>query len=217
MENQETKNEKSRVKLKWYWWVLIFIVVVNVISAIFSDKEVDKKDNPQIVASDSSAKVVELPKKSKKEVDKILSGLKVSGDEFQKMRFYRDPTSAKYDNVNAVYLYLGRNEDDYVYPRMCLQYAGEDWIFINIYKFVIDGQTRNIYPEDIKTDNNGDGVWEVTDKSPSSFDLMILSEIANSKVSKIRYEGKEKVYDRTISDKEKKALKNVLNIYEKLK
>ena len=164
MENQGAKAEKSSVKLKWYWWVLIFIVVANLIGSIFSDGEDDEKENLKVAASNPATKIVEPPKKSQKEVDKILSGLKVSGDEFQKTRFYNDPTTTKYDNVNSVHLYLCRNEDDYIYPRMCLQYAGEEWVFVNIYKFVIDGKARTIYPEDIKTDNNGDGVWEVTDK-----------------------------------------------------
>ena len=209
-----TASPKPSKKIKWYWWAIIAVVVFSIISRLGSP-------DPTIASSEGAATTAEpeKPKLKSADVDKLLSGLRKSKDEFQKIAFYHDATSTKYNNVNSLYVYLGRSESDEVYPHLVIQYAGKDWLFIKAYRFIIDGSTtKTILPDsDVTTDNNGDGVWEVMDKVPDSSDLLTLKEIANSKVAKIRYEGRERIFDRVITDKEKKALKHIIGIYSNFK
>ena len=210
MSDQVPNPNVPKKKLKWYWWVLIVILGLSVLSKFGSQPATT------VAATEATETPLkeEKPKRTPAQTDKLLEGLRKSKDEFQKTTFYYDPSSTKYNNANALYLYLGRDESDNVWPRLTIQYAGENWLFIEAYQILIDGQTRTILPEEkIKRDNSGGEVWEVVDKTPNDRDIFILGEIANSKVAKIRYEGREKVFDRVITDKEKKALKRILEIY----
>lgn len=214
MSEQLPGTKIPKKKLKWYWWVLIVILGLSVLSKFGSQPAATVATTK---ATETTLKE-EKPKRNSAQTDKLLEGLRKSKDEFQKTAFYHDPNTTKYNNINAIYLYLGRDESDNVWPRLTIQYAGENWLFIQAYQILIDGQTRTILPEEkIKQDNSGGEVWEVVDKTPNAQDMYILSEIANSKVAKIRYEGRERVFDRVISDKEKKALKRVLEIYNSIK
>ena len=219
MSDQLSNPNAPKKKLKWYWWVLIVIVVFSIIGRLTNNQAPTSATTTEKPKEETEIKgEVEKPKPTSAEIDKLLSGLRRTKDEFEKQAFYYDPTTTNYGNVNAIYLYLGRDEANHIWPRLTIQYAGENWLFINSYRFLIDGQTRIILPEErIKQDNNGSGVWEVVDKTPSEGDLLLLSEIANSKVAKIRYEGRDRVFDRVISEKEKKALKRILGIYTNFK
>ena len=168
-------------------------------------------------AKPDSTLSVEPAKLTGPEIDKMLSGLKSKKDDFKETTFYNDPSNSKFVDNNQIYLYLGRN-GNYVYPRLRIQYAGDDWVFVNLYRFVIDGQNRSILPEeDMVRDNEGGTVWEYVDKNPSMTDLLILKEIAESKSAKMRYEGKDKVFDRVISSKEKQSLRRIIKIIENTK
>lgn len=219
MENKFPNVETPKKKLKWYWWIVIILSGQFIIGSLISGNDKKAVTEESLDTLIDSKDAVEQPSLSTKDVDNILKGLRVSKDEFKKTSFYHDPNSTKYDNINSVYLYLGRDEKNNVWPRLRIQYAGEDWLFVEAFRFVIDGgSTKTILPTDgIKKDNDGGEVWEVCDKSPDSADLLTLNEIANSKVAKIRYEGREKVRDRVITEKEKKSLKKMLKVYNNFK
>ncbi len=209
---QENKSLESKKKLKWYWWVLIAFVGLSVLCSLFPNDE--KLANDEKIKSQPASDTVRQV--SKAEIDLLLKSLSVSKDEFDKTAFYSCQSTTKYDNTNSIHLYLGR-EGNYVWPRLRIQYSGNSWIFMNMIRLSVDGQTRAILPEDkIKRDNDGNGVWEVIDKKPNSTDLLLLEELANSKSAKIRCEGPDKVNDRVVSEKEKKNIKTILDILTKI-
>ena len=56
-------------------------------------------------------------------------------------------------------------------------------------------------------------VWEGADIVASSEDLELLQKIADSKETIIRFQG-DRIYDLTVSDSDKTAIKQVLTAYE---
>ncbi|AYN01977.1 hypothetical protein [Chryseobacterium sp. 3008163] len=60
-------------------------------------------------------------------------------------------------------------------------------------------------------------IWEWLDIQVKESEYEILKKIATSKVTKIRYEGKQYHDDRTLTQKEKDIIKKTLEIYDGLK
>ncbi|MDQ6479832.1 hypothetical protein [Dyadobacter sp. LHD-138] len=218
------KQEELPSKKKMALWKKVGIGVLVFIGIGQLGKSCDSKNESTSTVNESPAeqksldtvKIAEPKTFSSADIDKILSGLRKDKDDFQETTFYKDPNSPKTSIENEILLYLGRS-GDYVYPRLQIQYSGDDWLFVSTYHFVIDGQKRTILPEEKITRDNGSGlVWEYVDKKPSNIDLLILKEISNSKVAKMRYEGKDRVFDREISNKEKKSIRRMMKILEDL-
>jgi hypothetical protein len=139
-------------------------------------------------------------------------------DEMQDMTFYYDKASPKYTNYNAFMGYVGQDgKSKQSWVRLRIQYVGEDWLFIKKYIIKADTSTfeilENSYGE-IKKDNSGGKIWEWLDRTAGPEELLIMYAVANSKKAKIRCSGQDYYDDRVITDKEKRALKNILSLYE---
>lgn len=59
-------------------------------------------------------------------------------------------------------------------------------------------------------------IWEWYDTEMDNRLYEIIKDVINSKVAKIRHNGKQYYKDRTISVKEKQGLQNILDAYEAL-
>lgn len=166
---------------------------------------------------EQEAKALEEKKRieaEKKRLAEATSKMRKKYDEVQEITWYYDKSTPQYSNYNSFHLYIGvKNNNPWL--RFCIQYAGDDWLFIDRYELKIDDYNYEIIPEEVERDNNAD-VWEWYDTDVDSSDIAIIKAVISSKRTIIRCVGRQYHKDRTISEQEKKALQNVLDAYEAL-
>lgn len=144
-----------------------------------------------------------------------LSSMRKEYDDVEKITWYYDKTTHRYTNTNNVYLYFGKPNVGNPVLRFRIQYAGDDWLFIQKYIFSIDGKTFELNPSETERDNNSE-VWEWSDEAAGMKALEIVAAIIDSKEAKIRYVGKQYFKDRILTNTEKSALKNVFEAFSGL-
>ena len=73
--------------------------------------------------------------------DKTLSSFRKKHDEFKKVTWYYPSSAPQYDNRNAVYsyFYMMDDRDQPANLRFKVQYAADEWLFVEKYIFLIDG------------------------------------------------------------------------------
>lgn len=135
-------------------------------------------------------------------------------DEFQKTAFYFHPLAPRYTNVNWIYPYIGK-AGDRVYLRIKFQYKADDWLFINKVQFLIDGEVVDFSHGAFKRDHSGGEIWEWADLEVNPAVISVMKAIVASKSTKVRYTGNTYHKDREITAREKKAMKETLEVYEK--
>jgi hypothetical protein len=164
----------------------------------------------------------EIAEKEKKEKERLANATKKMNkkyDDVNEITWYRDKSSPAYVNYNGFYAYIGQSKGSKPWLRLAIQYAADDWLFIESYTIKVDGKTytisENSYGE-IKTDNGSGGIWEWLDRQVASSEYEIIKAVANGKDVKIRFSGKDYHKDKTITEQQKTALRNVLDAYEAL-
>ncbi|WP_353119448.1 hypothetical protein [Myroides odoratus] len=171
---------------------------------------------------DISLKQNEEEEKAKKEKEKRLTNatknLKSDHDDIKGITWYRDKTTTTYNNRNSLHLYMGKSKNNSPWLRFRIQYAGDDWLFIESYVIKTDTDTHTIYTSygEVERDNGYGGIWEWYDINLDKQTYKIIKDIIQSKSVKIRHNGKQYYKDRTITQTEKKALENMLDAYEAL-
>lgn len=202
----------------------LFIISAVFVGLFGSDKENNSTDENVVTKKVDSVKlkedlrikdsisIVRLKKRTKAE--KALKTFRKIEDEFEGNTFYYDKRTPKYTNRNFIYPYIGKNGDHY-WLRLRLQYASENWLFIKKGTLLIDGEKYTITGNWEKDHNSG--IWEWLDIEVKANQLRILNKIANSKSTKVRYEGTKYHDDRTITSKEKSIIRKTLEIYDSLK
>lgn len=168
------------------------------------------KENQRIQDS-----IAQVKAQAKLEAEKTLKTFKSNNDEFNNTSFYRDPRTPNYTNVNFIYPYIGKDENNNYWLRLKFQYTAEDWLFIQSGVILVDDEKFTISGT-WERDNNST-IWEWLDMPVGESELMILEKIANSKSAKIRYIGSQYHNDRTITSKEKSIIKKTLDVYNELK
>lgn len=149
-----------------------------------------------------------------------LSKMKAKYDDINNITWYYDKSTPQPRNVNNLKVYFGLEgkttyNGSIPWLRFVIQYAGDDWLFINSYTFKVDNNVYAIVPKygEVKTDNN-DRVWEWYDTNVDTNIFNIIYNLILSKNAKVRYNGKQYYNDGTITPKEKQAIKNVLDAFE---
>jgi hypothetical protein len=216
------KNNSISKGMKIGISALIGIIVIASIngdknSTSASDSKTETQTSEELSTELSQAQrdsILVSKKESKAKAEKDLTSFKKNEDDFEGNVFYRDPRTPKYNNVNFIYPYIGKNSDQY-WLRLNLQYASEDWLFINNAILMIDNEKFNVSGK-WERDNNS-GIWEWLDIPVDETEYIILKKIVNSKTAKVRYEGKQYHEDRNITEKEKSIIKKTLEIYDALK
>lgn len=168
----------------------------------------------------------EKEKKEKDKLEEAKKQMRIKIDELEDIVWYYDKSSPQYVNYNGFFLYVADLGIGYLSLRFRIQYKGDNWLFIQKYIIYIDGvKYKTIEPEygDVKRDNGTGGVWEWIDLPVNEYnnetlnDKLIFEIISISTDVKIRLIGKNRIVDKTITENQKKAIKNVLEIYELLK
>lgn len=158
--------------------------------------------------------------RKKEEAKKLVNAtrnMRKKYDDISETTWYRDKTSPRYSNYNGFFGYFGKSNKGSPFLRLRIQYASDDWLFIEKYIIKVDGVTYEIeeakYGE-IQKDNGSGGIWEWLDRSVTKKELEIMKAVANGKSVKIRFNGKQYYKDKTINSTQKRALRNVLDAFE---
>jgi hypothetical protein len=161
----------------------------------------------------------EAKKKERERLSNATKKMNKKYDDVNEITWYRDKTSPTYVNYNGFYSYIGQSSGSKPWLRLAIQYAADDWLFIESYIIKVDGRTytisENSYGE-IKKDNGSGGIWEWLDREVGSSEYEIIKAVANGKEVKIRFSGKDYHKDKIITQQQKTALKNILDAYEAL-
>lgn len=145
-----------------------------------------------------------------------VSRMRIEEDKVRNTLFYYPDAVPKYINTRTFALcYVGKS-DSSTWMRMRYVYVGNDWVFWDNLIFSIDGEeySRAFNYFDIERDNSGGKVWEYIDYTATKSDFDLLSAIAASDETIIRFEGDGgKRYDLTVSQKDKDAILDALVAY----
>jgi len=162
------------------------------------------KPNENLKVIEETPQIIELKKK-----------FRIKKDEFDENNivWYQPKSSPIYRNSNGFYCYFGtKNGSPYVL-RIVHQYSSDDWLFIQSYKFSIDGKAYSYTPSDMKTDNDN-GIWEWSDEVVDSEIKEILNALINCKSAKIRLEGRQYYDTKTITTSQIKSIKETIELYK---
>lgn len=206
------------------------IILITLVVSLIGDACMDKSTPPQTNVSDTITVDTALtetgiaPKKSEilpsikvdsADLKKLISNSRKTKDEFGSSVFYHDRTSPKFVNYNGFFIYVGY-ADKAPYLRFCMQYAADDWLFIKRVKINIDGKNFDLYPGEFKRDNGDGEIWEWSDDAVDAETIDILEKIANSKTTKVKFEGTDYYKIKEVTTSQKKAIKNMLKLYKAL-
>ena len=144
-----------------------------------------------------------------------LSNMRKNQDKINNTTWYYDKSTPSSNNTNNIHLYFGVNAFGTYRPRLRVCYAGENWLFIQKYIIKADNAVFEIIPSNVDRDNYST-VWEWSDKEIDSNTFQIIQAVINSKTTLFRYNGKIYKKDRTVTQTEKTAMKNVLAAYQAL-
>jgi len=100
--------------------------------------------------------------------------------------------------------------------RLKIRYYGSDWLFVESFFVVVDGERFDKAYAEFERDHGGGDVWEWYDESPTAKDLEMIKKIISSKKATIRFVGRQYHRDHVIDTNEKRALQSVLDAYEAL-
>lgn len=110
--------------------------------------------------------------------------------------------------------YLGK-QGNQVWLRWICNYTDDDWVFFKKITFAVDDQrfykTFSYY--EVVRDNDGGEVWEYVDMEVGAAELEILEAIAGSSKTVIRFEGDDYYRDFTVKQKDKDAIRFLLDVY----
>lgn len=182
-------------------------------------KELLTKIGSEIEKIAKQKKKEELARKKaeEKRLANATKNMRKKYDDMNEITWYRDKTSPQYNNYNGFFGYFGKSNTGSPFLRLRIQYAADDWLFIERYVIKVDGVTYEIEEEkygEIEKDNGYGGIWEWLDRSVGKSELEIMKAVANGKDVKIRFIGKQYHNDKTISSTQKQALRNVLDAFE---
>lgn len=140
-------------------------------------------------------------------------------DEVRDLTWYTPSSAPKYVNDRcAIYPYLSKTDSGTVSLRLKVVYTGDNWLFLSGVIFDIDSQNNLLsYAQgDYYRDNAWGDVWEIIDKEANETDKNLLRSVANSEKTIIRFQGSLYHYDMTVSQAEKKAIQDTLELAEYL-
>lgn len=152
---------------------------------------------------------------------KLLENMRLDEDKVRHLKFYYP--SIWRVNQNETWIadkrcfilpYIGMDDHGGVWMRVVYNFTDDDWVFFKKITVAADEKRyyRSFEDYDIVHDVDGD-VREYIDIDGVS-DVEMLLAIANSKETIVRFEGDEFVYDFIVKEIDKRAIREVLLVYE---
>lgn len=142
-----------------------------------------------------------------------IPNVRIKPDSIAGVIWYHDSSTTKFNNVNAMYVYVGK-QTTVPTLRLRLQYENDKWLFIQKATLVADGH-KYLVTGSWQRDHNA-RVWEWVDLVVEAPQMQMLKQVANAKSVVVRYEGRQYIHDRTIPAKELKAIAHMLQVYKDL-
>ncbi|GEM_PF-1030806 len=179
------------------------------------EQEVVEKE--RLVAADKAN--AEKVKEEKERLAKATIKMNKKYDDINEVTWYRDITSPNYVIYNGFFVVIGQSKGSKPWLILVIQYAADNWLFIESYTIKVDGKTytisENSYGE-IKRDSGSLGIREWLNRQVGATEYEIIKAVAYGKDAKIRFSGKDYREDKTITEQQKLALRNVLDTYTAL-
>lgn len=162
--------------------------------------------------------MLEKERAEKERLANATKKLRTTYDDIKGITWYYDRGTPQYTNYNSFHLYMGKEKSGKPWLRFRIQYAADDWLFIESYLIKTDNESYTISTSygEVETDNGSGGIWEWYDVAIDNRLYNIVKDVIKSKTVKLRYNGKQYYKDRTLSAKEKQSLQNILDAYEAL-
>ncbi len=148
-------------------------------------------------------------------VENALSTLRNRYDEVSRYTTYESYTMPYYINTRSYVLpYLAKDNKNVYGLVLDFVYYGDEWIFFDKVTFAIDDKRITKYFDyfDISHNNSRGSVWEYYTADGKLY-LDILEDVAESETTIIRFSGDVDSYDLTVSQNDKKAIREILDIY----
>lgn len=136
-------------------------------------------------------------------------------DKIESVDWYRDKSSPAYNNQNGFFLYIGKGSTSAPWLRLRIQYFADDWLFIESFSVVADGQRFERGRVKFERDHDSK-IWEWYDENLTDADLQMIKALIASKEAVIRFNGRQYQKDKTITASQKAALQNALDAYKAL-
>nr|DAM51836.1 MAG TPA: hypothetical protein [Caudoviricetes sp.] len=187
---------------------------------VSSGRRADVTNYDTLVAATST--LTQLKKEAAEAAGKAaVAKLKTEKDEVEGITWHYPSSYPQYANSRCFVLpYIGEQGGNY-WLRCKVDYAANDWVFFTQIVINIDGVKRdtiNFDYSDVTRDTVlGGKLWEAADFAPDNNQTQLLTDIANSQKTVIRFQGSDYYYDFTVPDKDKQGIKDVLAAYEYLK
>jgi hypothetical protein len=145
----------------------------------------------------------------------VTKKLRSEFDDIKEITWYYDKGTPKFTNVNNLCLYIGKKKTGEPWLRFRIQFTANNWLFIQSYEIKTDKNSYSIPTShgQIERDHGSGGIWEWYDVLVDNKLYTMLNDVANSKTVKLRHNGKQYKSDRTLSEKEKQGLQNILEAY----
>lgn len=176
--------------------------------------------NKQVLSDAVSAYSEAVQQEKKAAGEAAVAKLKTEKDEVEGITWYKPSCYPKYSNTRCFVLpYIGKQNGQY-WLRCKVDYANDNWVFFTSIVINVDGVKRDTidfnYADVTRDTVIGGKLYESADFAPGGTRLTLLSDIANSQKTIIRFQGSDYYYDFEVPAKDKQGIKDVLAAYDYL-
>lgn len=197
-------------KIKNNFMRILYLLTLSLL--IFTSCSSSNNDSATVDTKDIKPDAPVITKPTREDTiafNKLLNNFIIENDEFEKITFYTHKTFGKTWPDRST-ITSGVNNTGYAWLRS--NYYAEHWLFHKRFQMLIDS---NVYDSPILlkniTEALGGKVYEVnTYESPTEI-LTLISENSDKKIT-IRFIGREYRDDVVLSDKDKKAINETVQL-----
>jgi hypothetical protein len=166
-------------------------------------------------ASIDSLKNIERIRRSV-DVAPLKKRMRIEVDDMQGYQYYNPISSPKYVNRNGFYPFIKMTKDSSLSMWLRIQYYADDWLFIQKYVIKADTTVFTLYPNRAMNTDVGDGgmIWEYTTIPATGETLDMLKAVAKCKKAKIRFVGRQYHKEKDITQEQKQAITDVIDLFD---
>jgi hypothetical protein len=211
-------NQPKKKKGKGCLIAIAIFFGLGIISVIFSNTDKKSTSNNDTITADSTEVKEPVSLIDSAKIKELKPYFNEKKDEFKGVTWIEPKSRPKYTNMNGICTYFCVDKNGKPSNlRFLIQYYANDWLFINSYIFLIDGKTYTFSNPDMERDNDSK-IWEWSDTAVSDNDevYLILSAIKYAKEVKIRFNGRQYNKDKTLTQKDIKAITQPIEYFEAL-
>lgn len=144
----------------------------------------------------------------------LVGKLNVETDRISGTTWYTHPTKPRFvDDRSTVWLYIGRKGDGRPTLRLRTNYTNDSWLFVHSVLAFHDGVTEPLTSGYFERDHDTE-IWEWLDEIPSEYQIGLLRDLSEADEAILRFEGAQYHDDATLSQRDKDAIRDVLDAYE---